>query len=158
MTAAGAILDSGSLYASTLDLPRDPRVELCIRAGYLALQRIGEFFGISYDAPPQPDDPISISRREFDEVYERLREAGVPVRPDRDAAWLAFRGWRANYDLALVALAALTMAPYAMWSSDRSLPRQRRFFEGNPFRRRGRAGGMIAPMQAPSTPPGGGED
>lgn len=79
--AAGAILDSGSLYASTLDLPRDPRVELCIRAGYLALQRIGEFFGISYDAPPQPDDPISISRSEFDEVYERLREAGGRCAP-----------------------------------------------------------------------------
>jgi len=154
VTAAGAILDSGSLYASTLDLPRDPQAELCIRAGYLALRRIGEFFGISY-AAPQPGDAISISRGEFDEVYERLREAGVPVRADREAAWIAFCGWRINYDLALLALAALTMAPYAMWSSDRSLPQNRRFFVGNPFRRKGRTDGESTTTEAPSMSPGG---
>ena len=144
ITAAGAILDAGALYASTLDLPRDPQVELCLRAGYLALRRIGEFFGISVGAEANPDDPISIGRGEFDEVYEQLRAAGVPVRANRDAAWLAFRGWRVNYDLVLLSLAALTMAPYALWSSDRSLPRRRRFFEGNPFRRKARREGETA--------------
>ncbi len=144
VTAAGAILDSGAIYASTLDLPRDPQVELCLRAGYLALRRIGDFFGIPFDAQASPDAPISISRGEFEEVYEQLRAAGIPVRADRDAAWLAFRGWRVNYDLALLALATLTMAPYALWSSDRSLPRRRKLFAGNPFRRKGGVHGEIA--------------
>jgi hypothetical protein len=40
---------------------------------------------------------------------------------DRDAAWRDFAGWRVNYDTVLLALAAMTMAPYAPWSSDRSL-------------------------------------
>lgn len=146
ITAAGAILDSGSLYASTLDLPRDPQAELCIRAGYLALRRIGEFFGIATSGEAHPDAPISISRAEFDDVYEQLRAANVPVRADRDAAWLAFRGWRVNYDLVLLALATLTMAPYALWSSDRSLPQRRRLFAGNPFRRKGRTGDRAAPV------------
>ena len=51
---------------------------------------------------------------------ERLARAGISLRADRDEAWRSFGGWRVNYDAVLVALAALTMAPYAPWSSDRS--------------------------------------
>lgn len=125
ITSAGAILDAASLYSSTLDLPRDPQADLCIRAGFLALRRIADFFGIPYNAHPQTGDPISIARREFDEICDRLAASGVPLRADRDAAWAAYSGWRVNYDTPLIALAALTMAPYAPWSSDRSLTRTR---------------------------------
>jgi len=45
----------------------------------------------------------------------------VPVKPDREQAWRGFAGWRVNYDAVLLALAALTAAPPARWSSDRSL-------------------------------------
>jgi hypothetical protein len=121
MTAAGAILDAAALAASTLDLPRDVQADLCIRAGYLSLQRIAGFFRIGYNPKPSPDDPISISREEFDEACEQLVQAGVPLKPNRDKAWRDFRGWRVNYDRPLLALARITMAPYAPWSSDRSL-------------------------------------
>jgi len=121
VTAAGAILDSAALAVSTLDIPRDVQVDLCIRAGYLALRRISDFFRISYNPTPALDDPISISREEFDTAYDQLAAAGVPLKPDRDQCWRAFRGWRVNYDTVLLALARLTMAPYAPWSSDRSL-------------------------------------
>jgi hypothetical protein len=137
ITAAGAILDAGALYASALDFPRNPQAELCIRAGYLALQHIADFFGIPYNPQPAGDEPISITRPEFDEVCDRLLASGVPVKADRDRAWQDFRGWRVNYDLVLLALASLTMAPYAMWSSDRSLPRRRRLFMGKSFRKKG---------------------
>jgi hypothetical protein len=70
--------------------------------------------------PHFPQDPISISRSEFDAVYDRLAAKGVPLKPDRDQAWLDFAGWRVNYDPVLLALADLTMAPPAPWSSDRS--------------------------------------
>ncbi len=40
---------------------------------------------------------------------------------DREQAWRDFSGWRVNYDVPLLALASLVMAPYAPWSSDRSL-------------------------------------
>ena len=40
---------------------------------------------------------------------------------DREQAWADFAGWRVNYDAVLIALCRLTMAPYAPWSSDRSL-------------------------------------
>ena len=79
-----------------------PQAGLCIRSGYLALREIADFFGFEYDHDPAPDDPITITREEFDEVYERLGAAGLPVRPDRDQAWRDFRGWRVNYDAVLI--------------------------------------------------------
>jgi hypothetical protein len=122
VTASGAVLDAASLLASTVDRPRSADAELCIRAGYIALRRIADFFAISY--PPDPHWPaelISIDRREFDEACREMSEAGVPLRSDLEQAWRDFAGWRVNYDRVLLSLASLTMAPYAPWSSDRSI-------------------------------------
>jgi hypothetical protein len=119
VTAAGAVLDTASITASSLDRPRDPEAELCIRAGYLCLGRIAGAIGIPYNLDPSPTDPISVTQDEYDKVYEALKLIGVPMKPDRAQAWRDFAGWRVNYDVALVALAALTMAPPAPWSSDR---------------------------------------
>ena len=126
MTAAGAVLDAASLAAAALDLPRDPQQDLCIRAGYLALRRIGDFFGIQYNAHPSAGDPIHVTREEFEGVLDRLSAQGVPVKVDRDQAWRDFWGWRVNYDTVLLDLAVLTMAPVSPWSSDRieNLPRR----------------------------------
>ena len=119
VTAAGAVLDAASLAASTLEVPRDSHADLCIRAGYLALRHIADYFKIPYDQAPRATDPISISRAEFDEACRRLAAADVPLKPDLDQAWRDFSGWRVNYDRVLIALASLTMAPEAPWSSDR---------------------------------------
>jgi hypothetical protein len=126
VTAAGAVLDTAALIRSTVDVPRDPQADLCLRAGYLALRRIADFFKVNYNAQPKPDDPISISRAEYDTVYDELAQNGVPLKPDQDQAWRDFAGWRVNYDTVLLALAAITMAPYAPWSSDRSILPARR--------------------------------
>lgn len=120
VTAAGAVLDTAALVLSTVDTPWEPSAALCIRGGYLALRRIGGYFGRPFDDSPRPDDPISISREEFDMVYDGWLAEGVPLVADREQAWRDFAGWRVNYDAVLLGLAAMTMAPYAPWSSDRS--------------------------------------
>jgi hypothetical protein len=120
VTAAGAVLDAAALVSSTVDIAQDVQIALCIRAGYLALERIADFFRIAYNPDPNfPDDPISIAREEFEQAYDRLHAAGVPLYPDREAAWLHFAGWRVNYDRVLVGLSSLTQAPTAPWASDR---------------------------------------
>ena len=55
--AAGASLDAAAIRASTLDLDRNPDAELCIRAGYLALRAIADFFGIDMTAIPSRTRP-----------------------------------------------------------------------------------------------------
>ena len=121
VTAAGAVLDAAALATSTLDIPHNIQADLSLRAGYLALRSIAELFDVPYDPDPAPDDPISITRQEFDVVYDRLASQDIPLKPDRDQAWRDFKGWRVNYDPVLVALASITMAPYAPWSSDRDI-------------------------------------
>ncbi len=118
--AAGAVLDGASLAASTLDIPRNPQADLCIRAGFLALRAIADFFHVPYEHNPKPTDPISITRQEYDAAYDRLARQGIPIKPDREQAWRDFAGWRVNYDTVLLALCEITVAPPAPWSSDRS--------------------------------------
>jgi hypothetical protein len=120
VTAAGTVLDAGSLWASTIEHPRDPDVQLFIRAGSLSLRRIADYFDIPFDPDPRPDDPITISRYEYDDACRELAQAGVPLKEDLDAAWRSFAGWRVNYDTPLLNLARLTEAPIAPWTSDRS--------------------------------------
>ena len=121
VTSAGVVLDTAAFRASTLALPRNPRAELCLRAGYLSLRRIARYFDIPFDPDPPPDASISIARDEFVGAYEQLVADGVPVRDDVEQCWQAFAGWRVNYDEVLIALASVTMAPYAAWISDRSI-------------------------------------
>jgi hypothetical protein len=122
VTAAGTVLDAAAIAASTLDVARQPSAELCIRAGYLSLQRIGDFFVMPYNPDPAPDDPISITRAEYDELCRRLTDAGARLKPDRDQCWRDFVGWRVNYDGVLLRFASLCMAPPAPWSADRAIP------------------------------------
>lgn len=120
VTAAGAVLDSAALSVSVLDHAERAEPQLCLRAGFLALRRIATDFGITFEADPRPDDPISIHRSEFDDVLDQLAEVGIALRDDREQAWRDFVGWRVNYDFVLLTLAGRLMAPIAPWSSDRS--------------------------------------
>lgn len=120
VTSAGAVLDGAALVLSSVDIPRDVEAEFCIRAGYLCLRGIADYFQIPYDPDPRPDDPISIRRDEWETLISDLEASGVALKPDRDQAWRDFAGWRVNYDTVLLALARLTEAPPAVWSSDRA--------------------------------------
>ncbi len=120
ITAAGAVLDTAALTLAAVDVPYEPLAALCIRAGFLALRRIANFFEIPNPQDPHfPDYPISINQAEFDETLQQLAAAGLPLKADREVAWRDFAGWRVNYDRSLTALSNLVMAPYAPWSSDR---------------------------------------
>lgn len=116
VNAAGAIMDGAALYRSVVDVPKDIQADLTIRAGYLTLRRIADFFRVTYEREPGPDTPCSISEEDFGIACDELAASGVPLRADRAQAWRDFRGWRINYDQTLLALARLTMAPPAHWN------------------------------------------
>jgi hypothetical protein len=123
ITAAGTVLDCAALTLSCLDLPPAPSAALCLRAGFLALRRIADYFDIPYPPDPHfPETPISITRDEFEAALERLEDAGLKLKSDREQAWQDFAGWRVNYDQALLSICGMIMAPPAFWSSDRAIP------------------------------------
>lgn len=104
--------------ASCINEPYFRGSGVAIRAGYISLRSIADFFRIEYPQNPHPTDPISIDRYEFDIAYDKLVEGGINVHPDRDQCWRDFSGWRVNYDFVLRQLAEIMYAPYAMWVSD----------------------------------------
>jgi hypothetical protein len=120
VTAAGTVLDAASLTLSAIDIPASPHAALCIRAGFLALRHIADFFNIPYSHDPHyPIQTISITRQEFDQACDELKSQGLPIKADRDQVWQDFAGWRVNYDQVLLALVNLTMPPAAPWSGNR---------------------------------------
>jgi hypothetical protein len=144
ITAAGAVLDAASLYNSVLAVPWSPNAGACVRGGYVALRAIASYHGIAYDPDPAPTDPVSIAREEFDDACRRFEQAELPLVDDREQAWADFQGWRVNYDVVVIALAGLTMAPYAEWSSDRSIYRRRSLRSRLTGRRGSPPGGRVA--------------
>ncbi len=122
ITATGVMLDAASLTLAAVEIPEEPLAALCIRAGYITLRRIADFFNIKYNPNPHfPVEQISVSREEFEAALDQMQAAGVPIKPDRDQAWQDFGGWRINYDTVLLALASLTMAPTSPWTGSRPL-------------------------------------
>src|SRR5207342_2217154 len=54
ITAAGCVLDTATIVASTLDRPHNASCDVMIRSGFLALRRIADSFQIQYDPDPRP--------------------------------------------------------------------------------------------------------
>ena len=117
--AGGTVLDTASLMLSAIDVPWNAQAALCIRSGFLAFRNIADFFRIDHVPDPSfPENAIHVSQQEFLDACQELAELGVPIKSDLEQAWQDFGGWRVNYDAVLIALAQLTMAPDAHWSSD----------------------------------------
>jgi hypothetical protein len=118
LTTAGTILDGTALFLAAIDFPATAQAPICMRAGYIALRHIGDFFGIQYELKPTFNDPISISRAQFDHALTQLQASNVPLKSDHDQAWRDFRGWRVNYDTVLRELVKVIGVPPAPWIND----------------------------------------
>ncbi|HMZ06540.1 MAG TPA: hypothetical protein PK078_02905 [Anaerolineales bacterium] len=122
VTSAGAVLDSAAITLSSIDISLEMSGALCIRAGFICFHHVTDYFGISHPHQPSfPETPINITRAEYDDLIRKLEEAGLPIKPDREQAWVDYAGWRVNYDRTLLVLCSLVMAPPNVpWSSDRA--------------------------------------
>lgn len=121
VTAAGAMLDAAALTDAAVDLTTDPAAKHLVRIGTNALQQILEPLRLHCpETPAWPDSPINITREEFDQAYDHLQQSGLPMKPDRDAAWTAFAQHRVQYECPLMALVRLkNPPPGARWTTDR---------------------------------------
>lgn len=135
VNAAEAMMDAAALRLSLLDVPgdkealilssgnrvpSDANAAIMLRAGFLALRRIADFFRVKYNPDPHfPEDPISVSQAEFEHAAEVFVKQGMPVKQDLSQAWQDFAGWRVNYDPVLNALKEITVAPPTDWTGGR---------------------------------------
>ncbi|HEX8657405.1 MAG TPA: hypothetical protein VF690_07725 [Hymenobacter sp.] len=113
--SSGLILDTAVLLFATVEGPRPPQVEITFKAGILALNRVYRFFedkaGAESSAILPGEGVAEPGRDDFELAWQELANGGLPMNPDRDAAWKHYRELRARYVPALEFLARFTMAP-----------------------------------------------
>jgi hypothetical protein len=115
--SAATVLDAAALFNAAVDAKPSPTAGLCIRAGWLTLRRIGDYFHIHYPTTMTKDIPITVTREEFEIVLARLEVVGVPILADHDAAWSDFVGWRINYDALIERFYVLFVCPRTDWKT-----------------------------------------
>jgi hypothetical protein len=118
-----AMLDAAALHLSFNPSSAPAEARPLMRVGYLAMRKLASGVGIAVTEDPHPDDPLVLTRQEFDDAVEHMREAGWQFERSADEAWPHFHGWRVNYEAAAYALARFLDLPPAIWSGNR--PRHR---------------------------------
>src|SRR5215207_950302 len=121
ISAAGAMLDAAALVDSSLDLATDPAADRLVRFGSRTLRGVLEPLRLRCpDQPKWPETPINITQQEFDDAYDHLQQSGLPMKPDKSAAWQTFAQHRVQYECALMTLVRLKKPPRgARWTTDR---------------------------------------
>jgi len=114
-----AVLDSAALYLALSPEGAPSEARLCLRMGFTSLREVARIARIPYDPDPDPEDPIRLSRAEFDEGVQRIAEPGFPLERSAEEAWAHFRGWRINYEAIAYALADRVIAVPGPWSGPR---------------------------------------
>ncbi len=110
LSAAEASLDTAAIIAAADLAPNDGQADTMIRAGYLALRTIADFFDIEPEFDPSAAEDrttLSVSRSQFEQLLDELEVAGCETALNREEIWLSYRGWRINYDRSVAGLAAL---------------------------------------------------
>lgn len=115
ISTARAILDLAALRIAVVDDPEPVGPHITIRSGVVALRTLADHFHIPYPPDPAPDDPISITRPQFDAAVAYMEASGVPICEDRDQAWRDFAGWRVNYDAIIEHTAERFTTPPDPW-------------------------------------------
>jgi hypothetical protein len=114
-----AVLDGAALHLALNPESAPAEARPLMRVGYLAVRRLAGSLGLHVPSDPTPDDPLVLTREDFDDAVEWLREAGWTLERSAEDAWLHFRGWRVNYEAAVHLIAYRLDLPPALWSGPR---------------------------------------
>ena len=117
------VLDAAALHQSLCPGSAPPEARPLLRVGYLTIRRLASGLGLPVADDPHPEDPITLTRAEFDEAVARMQAAGWTFERTPDEAWPHFHGWRVNYESAAYAMVHFLDLPPALWSGSR--PRRR---------------------------------
>jgi hypothetical protein len=132
-----AVLDAAALQLSLCPDSAPAEARPLLRVGYVTMHQIAMTLGLRVVTDPHPDDPIQLTRAEFDEAIAHMDKAGWVFERKPEDAWPHFRGWRVNYEQSAYGIAAQLDLPRALWSGPRA-----------------RFGKAIAPARPPHREPG----
>jgi hypothetical protein len=99
---------------TTVEMKTKGEAKIVNRLGRHFVNDFSRYYGL------EEGDQVGIERHEFDTAYERLGQAGVPLR-ERETAWTDFAAIRSTYATRLNTIAQYWRIPPAQWVGDRSL-------------------------------------
>jgi hypothetical protein len=114
-----AVLDAAALQLAISPSTAPAEARPLLRVGYITMRKLAKTLGRAVPDDPRPDDPLELTREEFDAAMDHMRRAGWEFERAADEAWPHFRGWRVNYEAAAYALARFLDLPPALWSGTR---------------------------------------
>ena len=114
-----AVLDAAALQLAISPSAAPAEARPLLRVGYITMRKLARTLGLAVSDDPRPDDPLGLTREEFDAAIGHMRQAGWEFEREGDEAWPHFRGWRVNYEAAAYALARFLDLPPALWSGTR---------------------------------------
>ena len=112
VTALGSVLDAATLIITSVDDEPEERAKLLYGTGVHAVEDLFYYFRLT-------EQEAVISRDEFEDVLQDMKDEGFSVRPVDDA-YARFTEKREKYARRLDAIAVLLAAPPALWIGDRS--------------------------------------
>jgi hypothetical protein len=115
-----SVLDAAAMHLALNPTTAPSQARLCLRMGYVALQRISDALRWSYDHDPMPDGLLQLTAEDFAAAVALVHDVGFPTERDADEAWPHFRGWRVNYEDLAYRWADRVLAPPAPWSGTRT--------------------------------------
>lgn len=108
ITALGVVVDAAALTSAMVDGADEREPFFLYRRGRRAINEIARKLRTT-----GRDDPL-LDRRLFDVAYERLEEAGLPLR-EPDESWDRLVSYRGAYGSALEGLITYLAAPRGFW-------------------------------------------
>ena len=111
LVVAAAVLDTASLWLSSLDAKDHASATLCYSTGVNALKSIAVQLGRRPNRPAAglPAEPLN--RVGYEALCRRLESAGAPVKADTHSAWRCFTALRRDYEHLLPQLATSLLVP-----------------------------------------------
>ena len=107
LAAAETALDTAALVNATKIIAPSGQADTMIRAGYIALRSIADFYRIEPELGPDQMDRLSVQRSQFERFLDDLEGHGLSLERDRDLIWSDYAGWRLNYDRSVTGLRKL---------------------------------------------------
>ena len=111
LVAAAAVLDTASLWLSSLDTKDHASATICYRTGVDALKLIVVHHGKRPTRSAAGLSAEPLNRAAYEALYRRLESAGAPVKADMRSAWQSFTALRRHYEHLLPQLAASLLVP-----------------------------------------------
>jgi len=122
LIALVAVLDAAALHLALCPTSAPAEARPLLRVGYITIRQLAGGLRLDGSDEPQPNDPITLERDDFDRALAHLHAVEWPFERSADEAWLHFRGGRVNYETAAYAIASYLDLPPAPWSGPRRRP------------------------------------